>query len=107
MIDAEKAAAILAKAEALAGRTLGDRGMMLAETAALPACGWCGREDIPVDMEAAVAALVVSLAEGQENVKSLKRGDTAVTYASDGAALAALACLTPWRRLGRLKEDGV
>ena len=106
MVDADKVASILKRAEALAGHELGDRGALLAETAALAACGWCGREDIPADMEAVVAALTVSLAEGRETVKSLTRGDTSVTY-SGTDPLAALSSLSPWRRLGRLKGDGV
>ena len=107
MIGADKVAAIRAKAEALAGHSLGDNGDALTEMAANAACGWCSREDIPEDMEVVVAALTVSLAEGREAVKSLTRGDTSITYDTDGGVLglASLNALAPWRRLARLKED--
>ena len=58
MIGADKVFAIRAKAEALAGRSLGDQGTALTEMAAQRACAWCCREDIPAEMEQAVAALV-------------------------------------------------
>ena len=106
MTAADKVSAILTKAEALAGHSLGDRGSALAEMAAQAACAWCDREDIPEDMEVVVAALTVSLAEGREVVKALTRGDTSITYDTSGGmmGLAALTALAPWRRLGRLKE---
>ena len=51
-----------------------------------------------------MAALLLDMEGREAAVKSVTRGDTAVTYAvSDGQA-AALAGLAPWRRLGRLKE---
>ena len=107
MVAAAKAASIRAKAEVLAGRALGDRGDALTEMAAQAACAWCNREDIPEDMEVVVAALTVSLSEGREAVKSLTRGDTSITYDTDGGVLgfASLNALAPWRRLARLKED--
>lgn len=106
MIGADKVAAIRAKAEALAGRSLGDNGDALTEMAAQAACAWCNREDIPEDMEVVIAALTVSLAEGREAVKSLTRGDTSVTYDTNAGVtgLASLTALAPWRRLGQLKE---
>lgn len=108
MADADKLAAIQAKAEALAGRDLGDRGDALTEIAAGFACAWCNRDDIPEDMEAVVAALTVSMFEGREVVKTVTRGDTSITYdASNGGimGLTALSALAPWRRLGRLAPD--
>ena len=107
MVGADKVSVIRAKAEALAGHSLGDNGDTLTEMAAQAACAWCNREDIPEDMETVVAALTVSLAEGREAVKSLTRGDTSVTYDTGGgmAGLASLAALAPWRRLGRLGRD--
>lgn len=106
MVGADKVSAIRAKAEVLAGRSLGDNGDALTEMVARAAMAWCSREDIPEDMEVVVAALTVSLAEGREAVKSLTRGDTSVTYDTnaDMTGLASLTALEPWRRLGQLKE---
>ena len=106
MVGADKVAAIRAKAEALAGHSLGDNGDALTQMAARAAMAWCSREDIPEDMEVVVAALTVSLAEGREAVKSLTRGDTSVTYDTNAGmtGLASLTALEPWRRLGQLKE---
>ena len=50
MVSADKVFAIRAKAEALAGRSLGDHGTALTEMAAQRACAWCCREDIPEEM---------------------------------------------------------
>ena len=106
MIGADKVAAIRAKAEVLAGRSLGDNGDALTEMAAQAACAWCNREDIPEEMETVVAALTVSLSEGREAVKAVTRGDTSVTYDTNAGVtgLASLTALAPWRRLGQLKE---
>ena len=106
MVAADKVASIRAKAEVLAGHSLGDNGDTLTEMAAQTACAWCSRDDIPEDMEAVVAALTVSLSEGREAVKSLTRGDTSVTYDTNAGVtgLASLTALAPWRRLGQLKE---
>ena len=104
MVAADKVVSIRAKAEALAGHSLGDNGDALTEMAANAACGWCSREDIPEDMEVAVAALTVSLAEGREAVKAVTRGDTSVTYDTGVMGLTGLDALAPWRRLGRVKE---
>lgn len=106
MIGADKVAAIRAKAEALAGRSLGDHGTALTEMAAERACAWCRREDIPAEMEQAVAALVLAMEDGEGGaVKSVTRGDTSVTYAVGDSGFPALAGLAPWRRLGRLGRD--
>lgn len=107
MVDAEKVASIRAKAEVLAGHSLGDTGDALTELAAQLACAFCQRTDIPVDMEGAVAALVVSLCDGGGAIKSVKRGDTAVSYDTAKGILGTGVCsvLSPWRRLGRLRED--
>ena len=61
MIGADKVTAIREKAEILAGQTLGEHGNALVELAAQRACAFCQREDIPIEMEQAVAALVVEL----------------------------------------------
>ena len=106
MVSADKVFAIRAKAEALAGRSLGDHGSALTEMAAQAACAWCNREDIPEDMEQAVAALTLTMEDGESGaVKSVTRGDTAVTYAVSGGVSPALTGLAPWRRLGRVKEE--
>lgn len=88
MTGTDKAAAIREKAERLAGRSLGENGDALTEMA----------------MEQAVAALLLDMEGREAAVKSVTRGDTAVTYAVSDGQSAALAGLTPWRRLGRLKE---
>ena len=67
MTGADKVAAIRAKAEVLAGRSLGDNGDALMEMAAQRACAWCNREDIPEDMEQAVNK-AYSLAESGDVV---------------------------------------
>ena len=88
MTGADKAAAIREKAERLASRSLGENGDALTEMA----------------MEQAVAALLLDMEGREAAVKSVTRGDTAVTYAVFDGQSAALAGLAPWRRLGRLKE---
>lgn len=105
MVGPDKVRAIREKAEALAGRPLGQSGDLLAELAAQRALAHCQREDIPEGMEQAVAALALSLEEGGGTVKAIQRGDTAVTYDTGSAGYWPLAALAPWRRLGRVKED--
>lgn len=106
MIPQEKLEAIAAKAEILAGQSLGEHRDALVEMAAQRAMSWCCRSDIPEVMEQAVAALVLTLQEGGESVKSLQRGDTAITYAADGQS-SAMAQLAPFRRLAFPEEDPV
>lgn len=98
MLDADKVSAIRAKAEVLAGRSLGEQGDLLAEMAAQRACAYCNRPDIPVEMEQAVAALALAMTAGEGDVKSVTRGDTAIAY-FDSASQSALTALTPFRRL--------
>lgn len=89
------------KAGCLAGEDLGEDGALLVEMAAQRACAWCQREDIPVEMEQAVAALALQLRQ-DGLLKSLTRGDTSFTFeVQDSCAQ----LLSPFRRLGRLKED--
>ena len=102
MIGPEQAESIRRKAELLAGQSLGDHGTALAVLAAQRAMAYCQRTDIPADMEQAVASLVLSLKEGGETVKSLTRGDTAITYAVGGPG-SGLSALAPWCRLGTVK----
>ena len=61
MVTVEKLSAILRKAEALVGEPLGEYGEDLTSIAVMLACGWCNREDIPEDMEGAVALMVAAL----------------------------------------------
>lgn len=124
MAGAEKIRAIREKAEALAGRSLGETGDALAAIAAQRAMAYCCREDIPEEMEQAAASLALALREqsgdggigmgaGSGAIRSIQRGDTSITYAAGGSASAlssggtagALAALAPWRRLARLRED--
>lgn len=100
MVAADKVSAIRQKAELLAGQDFGESGDLLVEMAAQRACAHCNRTDIPVEMEQAVAQLAVSMAQG-EQVKSLQRGDTAITYVAEEP----LAGLAPWCRLGTVKGD--
>lgn len=99
-MDQAQRESIRKKAEVLAGEDLGENGDALVEMAAQRACAYCQRGDIPQEMEQAVAALVLSLGEG-DGVKSVTRGDTAVTYQTRQDTLSLLA---PFRRLGGLKE---
>lgn len=102
---------ILKKAQALSGGDLGPQGEALVEMACHAALSRCCREDIPEEMEQAVAALVLTMTGGGVEagaVKSIQRGDTAITYAAGGgssaAADAAADRLAPWRRLGTVRE---
>ncbi len=135
-MDGVRLEEILRKAELLSGGPLPEDAGALAETAARQAMALCQREDVPEDMELAVASLLLSLLpgggrDGGEDgdggpdlyaagaVKSIQRGDTTITYASDGASAAqsagealraaasaaAAVDWSPWRRPGRLKHD--
>ena len=98
-------AALATGGAVVAGHSLGEHGDVLTEMAAQRACSLCQRQDIPEEMEQAVAAMVLSLAEGGETVKSLQRGDTAITYDVSQCGTAAL--LAPFRRLGIPKEGQI
>lgn len=103
MVDIDKVKAIRDKAEALGGKSLGQHGDLLVEMAAQRACAYCQREDIPEAMEQAVAALVLAL-QGGEEVKTVQRGDTSITYNVAEAALKTPeSLLTPFCRLGRVE----
>lgn len=103
MVDADKVSAIRAKAEVLAGQSLGEQGDLLAGMAADRACAYCHRPDIPEEMEQAVASLALAMRGGEGDVKSVTRGDTAVAY-FDSAAQTALCALNPFRRLATVGE---
>lgn len=70
------------------------------------ACAWCGREDIPEAMEQAVAALILDMEGREAAVKSVTRGDTAVTYAVTDGQSAALGGAGPVAQAGAA-EGGV
>lgn len=100
MMDQAQREAIRKKAEILTGGDLGGDGDAIVDMAAQRACAYCQRHDIPEAMEQAVAALALAIRDG-DAVKSITRGDTAITYSGQSDALSLLA---PFRRLGGLKE---
>ena len=101
----EQLASIRRKAEALSGMSLGENGDLLVGMAVDRCLAHCNRSDIPAEMEQAVAVLVVFLVGGGERIKSLTRGDTAMTYDTTDSDSAPLALLAPWRRLGTVKQE--
>lgn len=101
----EQMASIRQKAEVLYGMSLGENGDLLVRIAVDQALAHCNRRDIPAEMEQAIAVVAVFLAGGGERIKSLTRGDTAITYATDDGSWAPLAALAPWRRLGAVKRE--
>lgn len=102
-MDIDKVKAIRDKAEALGGQSLGEHGDLLVELAAQRACAYCQRQDIPEEMEQAVAALALAL-QGDETAKSIQRGDTSITYDVTKTALKAPeSLLRPFCRLGRVR----
>lgn len=102
-VSQEQLARILALAEVLAGESFGERGETLAEIAAERAMAFCNRTDIPQEMEQAVASLLCGLEGAQSDVKSVTRGDTAVTYETTHSA--SYAPLRPFCKLGTVKHD--
>ena len=102
-VSQEQLARILALAETLAGESFGERGEALAEIAAERAMAFCNRGDIPLEMEQAVASLLCALEGSQSDVKSVTRGDTAVTYETSHSA--SYAPLRPFCKLGTVKDD--
>lgn len=102
-MTAEQLNSIRTKAELLAGQAFGADGDAIVTMACERACAACNRSDIPPDMEQAVAALAAAIVSGG-NVKALKRGDTSLTFTASGAEDVS-ALLSPWRRLGTVKED--
>jgi len=102
-MDIDKVKAIRDKAEALGGQSLGEDGDLLVELAAQRACAFCQREDIPGEMEQAVAALALAM-QGEERAKSIQRGDTSITYdVAESALKAPESLLRPFCRLGRVR----
>ena len=102
-VSQEQLARILALAEVLAGESFGEQGLTLAEIAAERAMAYCNRDDIPQEMEQAAASLLCGLNGAVGDVKSVTRGDTAVTYETSHSA--SYAPLRPFCRLGTVKHD--
>lgn len=100
-VSNEQRARILALAEALAGESFGERGATLCDIACERAMRFCNRDDIPQEMEQAVASLLCGLECAQSDVKSVTRGDTAVTYETSHSA--SYAPLRPFCALGTVK----
>lgn len=94
--------AVVAKAEALLGESLGEHGELLAQIACERAMAHCNRADIPEEMEQAVAAVLVGLVSCESGVESVTRGDTSVHFADGKSAECVL--LAPWCKLGTLEE---
>lgn len=103
-VSTEQLARILALAETLAGESFGERGSVLAQIACDRAMAFCCRDDIPQEMEQAVASLLCAVEGAQSGVKSVTRGDTAVTFETPQNAF--YAPLRPFCRLGTVKDDG-
>ena len=79
---------ILEQGMALSGlESAPQQAELLLDTLTAAALGWCCREDIPEEMEGAMAVLLAqTLKEGNDRpVTTVKRGDTAITYADTGA----------------------
>jgi len=105
-MNADKVTAIRQKAEVLAGRSLGETGDILIGLAMDRAAAFCQRQDIPAEMEQAVAALALALLDEADigAVKSMTRGDTSISYdTAQGGMAGVLRLLAPFRRLGRVQ----
>ena len=90
--EAEGKERIFQKALALCGGEDNQRSRALLETVCEKAAAYCGRRDIPEEMEGAVALLLAGELEGgtPEGVRSVKRGDTTITYADGSDPMAGL-----------------
>ena len=102
-VSSEQLERILTLAETLAGESFGERGLTLAQIACERAMTFCNRTDIPQEMEQAVASLLCAVEGRQSDVKSVTRGDTAVTYETSHSA--SYAPLRPFCKLGTVKDD--
>lgn len=101
----EQMASIRRKAEVLYGMSLGENGDLLVSIAAQRALAHCNRRDIPAEMEQAIAVVAVFLAGGGEQIKSITRGDTSITYDTGDIAASPMAVLEPWRKLATVKPS--
>jgi len=73
---------------------------LLLDTLTAAVIAWCCREDIPEEMEGVMAILLAQSlkGDGERPVTSVKRGDTAITYA-DGEKADSKRLLAPFVRL--------
>ena len=79
---------ILERGMALSGlESIPQQADLLLDILTSAVLGWCCREDIPEEMEGVMAVLLVqALKDNDERpVTTVKRGDTAITYADTGA----------------------
>ena len=90
--EAEGKERIFQKALTLCGGKDNERSRLLLDTVCEKAAAYCGRRDIPEEMEGAVALILAGELEGgtPEGVRSVKRGDTTITYADGSDPMAAL-----------------
>jgi len=92
---------ILEQGAALSGmESTPQQAALLLDTLTQAVIGWCCREDIPEEMEGAMAILLAQMLknDGERPVSSVKRGDTAITY-GDGETVDGKALLAPFVRL--------
>ena len=94
---------ILEQALALSGVDRDGRTENALDTLASLAAAWCGRGDIPRQMEGAMAVLLSRSLQGEDGrqVSSVKRGDTTITYAGGQPGFSAQGAelLAPFVRL--------
>ena len=94
---------ILERGMALSGMDRNGRAEAALDTLAALAAAWCGREDIPRQMEGAMAVLLSRSLQGEDGrqVSSVKRGDTTITYAGgqQGFSAQGAELLAPFVRL--------
>ena len=83
---------VLQRALALCGGEDTERTRLTLDTVCETAAAYCGRNDIPAAMEGPLAALLAGELEGgtPAGVRSVKRGDTTITYAGDSDPMASL-----------------
>lgn len=90
--EAEGKERILQRALALCGGEDDHRARLMLDTVCEEAAAYCGRTDIPAAMEGPLAALLAGELEGgtPAGVRSVKRGDTTITYAEGSDPMAVL-----------------
>ena len=83
---------IFQQALALCGAQDSDRSRAMLDTVCQQAAAYCGRGDIPSAMEGPLAMLLAGELEGgtPAGVRSVKRGDTTITYAEGSDPMALL-----------------
>ena len=92
---------ILEQGMALSGlESAPQQAELLLDTLTSAVTAWCCREDIPEEMEGVMAVMLASMLQGggDRPVTTVKRGDTAITYA-DAETVDRRALLAPFVRL--------